>query len=46
VLLGGVACRYPQTTLKWDSASGRLDLAEANQHLQRKYRAGWEVEGL
>jgi predicted dehydrogenase len=46
VLLGGVASRFPQTTLKWESASLIFDLAEANQFIHRKYRQGWSVKGL
>lgn len=46
VLLGGVASRFPQTTLKWDSAQLRFDLAEANKYVRRDYRAGWDVKML
>lgn len=46
VLLGGVACRFPQTTLKWDSAGLRFDLAEANDLIRRSYRTGWRVSPL
>jgi predicted dehydrogenase len=41
VLLGSVACRFPQTTLKWNSAALQFDLAEANRFVHRDYRAGW-----
>jgi predicted dehydrogenase len=46
ILLGGIASRFPQTTLAWHSRKMKFDLAEANQHLRRSYRPGWEVKGL
>ena len=46
VLLGGVASRFPQTTLKWDSAKLRFDNAEANRLVSRPYRAGWKIGAL
>jgi predicted dehydrogenase len=46
VLLGGVASRFPQTTLTWNSAAMKFDVAEANQFIRREYRAGWTVKGL
>jgi hypothetical protein len=46
ILLGGIASRFPQTTLKWHSRKMKFDLAEANQHVRRDYRKGWEVKGL
>jgi predicted dehydrogenase len=47
VLLGSVACRFPQTTLHWNVRDLKFDnLAEANQYLRRPYRAGWSVAGL
>ncbi len=47
VLLGSVACRFPQTTLHWNARDLKFDnAAEANQHLRRQYRAGWSVPGL
>ncbi len=46
VLLGGVASRFPQTTLKWNSANLKFDEAEANHFIRRKYRKGWSVKGL
>src|ERR1019366_6959921 len=47
VLLGSVACRFPQTTLQWNAPDLKFDnVAEANQHLRRSYRAGWSVPGL
>ena len=46
VLLGSIACRFPETTLKWDAAALRFDLQEANQYVRRVYRPGWNVEGL
>ncbi|MDR1498011.1 MAG: Gfo/Idh/MocA family oxidoreductase [Puniceicoccales bacterium] len=46
VLLGGVASRFPKTTLLWDSANSRFDIAEANAFTRREYRSGWAVPGL
>jgi predicted dehydrogenase len=47
VLLGGVASRFPSTTLEWDAKALKFtNLAEANQYLRREYRKGWEVPGL
>lgn len=46
VLLGGVASRFPNTTLKWDSAKMQFDVADANQYVRRPYRDGWAVTGL
>jgi predicted dehydrogenase len=47
VLLGNVAVRFPGTNLQWNSE--KLEFTnhpEANAHLRRKYRKGWEVAGL
>ena len=47
VLLGCLATRFPQKTLEWDAASLKVtNVEEANQHVRRKYRTGWEEEGL
>ena len=46
VLLGGVASHFPQTTLKWNAAKLKFDLAAANQLVRRHYRKGWSVKGL
>jgi hypothetical protein len=46
VLLGGVAVRFPETTLGWNSKHMNFDLSEANAFIRRKYRKGWEVKGL
>ena len=46
ILLGGVASRFPQTTLKWNSHKLKFDLAEANQFVRRDYRKEWAVGGL
>ena len=46
VLLGGVASRFPQTTLKWDAKALKFDLAEANHFIRRSYRKGWSIKGL
>jgi predicted dehydrogenase len=46
ILIGGIASRFPHTTLKWNAKQLKFDLPEANRFIRRKYRAGWEVEGL
>ena len=47
VLLGGVATRFPKTTLEWDAAKVKFsNVAEANAFVRRTYRKGWEVKGL
>ncbi len=47
VLLGCLATRFPQTTLVWDANNLKVtNLQEANALVRRRYRKGWEVEGL
>jgi predicted dehydrogenase len=46
VLLGGIASRFPQTTLTWDSTRLEFELKEANQYVRRDYRQGWGLKGL
>jgi predicted dehydrogenase len=47
ILLGGIASRFPQTTLEWDAkALAFKNVNEANQFVRRTYRKGWEVKGL
>jgi predicted dehydrogenase len=46
VLLGSVACRFPQTTLQWTAESLKFDNSAANHYLRRSYRDGWSVKGL
>jgi predicted dehydrogenase len=47
VLLGCLATRFAKTTLEWDAALLKVtNVAEANAFVRRKYRRGWEVEGL
>jgi predicted dehydrogenase len=47
VLLGGVASRFPHTTLDWDAQALQFtNVPEATQYLRRSYRKGWEVTGL
>ena len=47
VLLGNVAVRVPGKKLLWDAANMKItNVAEADQCLWRKYRAGWDVRGL
>jgi hypothetical protein len=46
VLLGGVASRFPQTDLTWDSANLEFDVPAANEFIRRDYRQGWGAKGL
>jgi len=46
VLLGSVATRFPQTTLRWNARKLKFDLADANHFIRRDYRKGWHVRGL
>jgi predicted dehydrogenase len=47
VLLGCLATRFPKTTLEWDAAGLKVtNVAAANHFVRRRYRKGWEVEGL
>ncbi len=47
VLLGCLATRFPKTTLEWDAAGLKVsNVKEANSFVRRRYRKGWEVEGL
>lgn len=47
VLLGCVAVRFPQTTLEWNAKDLRFtNMAQANAHVRKAYRDGWEVAGL
>lgn len=46
VLVGGVAMRFPQTTLRWNAAKLEFDSPTANTLVRRKYRKGWQVGRL
>ncbi len=46
ILLGGIATRFPQTTLEWNSRKMKFSLKEANTFVRRDYRRGWSVKGL
>ena len=46
VLLGGVASRFPKTTLDWNALKLKFNLGEANQYVRRTYRKGWSIKGL
>jgi predicted dehydrogenase len=47
VLLGSVATYYPKTTLDWDARNLKFThVADANRHVRRTYRKGWETKGL
>ncbi|MCB1237518.1 MAG: Gfo/Idh/MocA family oxidoreductase [Verrucomicrobiae bacterium] len=45
VLLGNIAVRFKQETLKWDSANLKFtNHEEANRWVTRDYREGWEIK--
>jgi predicted dehydrogenase len=47
VLLGGVATRFPQTTLEWNARKLKFrNEKEANRYVRRPYRKGWSVKKL
>jgi predicted dehydrogenase len=47
VLLGCLASRFPLRTLEWDADKLTVtNEGEANKFVRRRYRKGWEVEGL
>ncbi|MEX0321792.1 MAG: Gfo/Idh/MocA family protein [Puniceicoccaceae bacterium] len=47
VLLGALSSHFPGETLEWDAAKLQFKKnKEANKLIRRKYRKGWEVEGL
>ena len=41
ILLGGIASRFPNQKLVWNSKDLSFDLPDANQFVRRKYRKGW-----
>ena len=46
ILLGGIASRFPNTTLHWDSPSLRFQEPEANAFVRKSYRDGWNLPEL
>jgi predicted dehydrogenase len=47
VLLGCLATRFPMTTLEWNTADLKVtNVPDANAFVHRRFRAGWETEGL
>ena len=47
VLLGCLATRFTKTTLEWDAAKMQVtNNKDANEHVRRRYRKRWEVDGL
>jgi predicted dehydrogenase len=46
ILLGDIASRFPQTTLKWDTQQMKFDLHDADHFIRREYRTGWTIKGL
>jgi predicted dehydrogenase len=47
VLLGCLATRFPNTTLEWDAGNLKVtNFSEANDFIRRRFRKGWEVDGL
>ena len=41
ILLGGIASRFPHTTLHWNSRKLKFHQSEANRFVRRDYRPGW-----
>ena len=47
VLLGNVALHYPGEKLQWDPKAFKFpNQPDADNHLKRAYRGGWQIEGL
>lgn len=46
ILIGGIASRFQNTTLKWNSPELKFDLPAANAFVRRDYREGWRIPGL
>ncbi len=47
VLLGCLATRFPEQSLEWNAEKLTVtNVKEANAFVRRRYRKGWEVEGL
>lgn len=47
IILGTIALREPDKTLQWDSSQMKFPShPEAEKHLSRNYRKGWEVGGF
>ncbi|MBI1371467.1 MAG: gfo/Idh/MocA family oxidoreductase [Phycisphaera sp.] len=47
VIIGGVAVRFPETELKWDSKALRFtNNDDANKYVKREYRKGQEIEAV
>ncbi len=47
ILLGCLATRFPNTTLEWDPDALKVkNILLAEGLIRRRYRKGWEVEGL
>ncbi len=42
ILLGGIASRFQNRTLAWNSKDLAFDHPAANQYIRRTYRKGWE----
>jgi len=46
ILLGGIASKFPDTSLEWSAPEMAFNSAAANRFLRRNYREGWKVKGL
>ena len=46
ILIGGIASRFPQTTLEWNSRELKFNLPEANKLIRQQYREGWRIAQL
>ena len=46
ILLGGIASRFPQVTLSWNSREMKINHPGANQLVRREYRNGWQSPAM
>jgi predicted dehydrogenase len=47
ILLGCLATRFPAATLEWNADRLKVtNLGEADRFIRRRYRDGWEIDGL
>jgi predicted dehydrogenase len=46
VLVGVVACGFPNRELTWNSPALRFDHQEATRLVERSYRSGWRPDGI
>ena len=47
ILLGGIATRFPEDELQWDTENLTFsNNNNATAHVRREYRKGWKIKGL